>query len=400
MENLIAIVIGTLGGFLLGLAFSYYICFRKLYNDRIVTSLSLIYIFLGLSGVSYGLFVPFTNLVDIPYRLFYIFLATAGLGGLLFTRIIAPSTFTTLVFAVFIVAGAVLFAFAFTPAFMSSNTYDVQPEDLEIRWAFVGMCALAILAPLISSVSIMWLTLRQYGRVISSLALELSVGFLLLSIITPVMAYLGLTEARLATLLLFMIWSFLGVIGLWTLNKKIIAIKRRLQEDVDTNAAIALRDPLTGVYNRSYALEILQQANERLKRISEPFAVCMVDLDNFKHVNDTYGHQVGDQVLIRAADVLTRGCRPYDTVARYGGEEFVAILKNINEHEALRVAERLRKGIEAMSVMAGDKQIKVTATFGVATVDKAYQNIADIITRADEAMYEGKRQGKNRVIRR
>jgi diguanylate cyclase (GGDEF)-like protein len=156
----------------------------------------------------------------------------------------------------------------------------------------------------------------------------------------------------------------------------------------------ALRDSLTGVFNRRF-FEIQYEREFNLaQRRNSSFAVLMLDFDNFKVINDKYTHLVGDSVLKQAADVLCKNLRNFDTVSRYGGEEFVVILPHITEEDAFIVGERLRHKIEKMIV----PEVKsVTVSVGVAVYPNSASNMIDLLKAADKALYRAKREGRNRV---
>jgi diguanylate cyclase (GGDEF)-like protein len=163
-----------------------------------------------------------------------------------------------------------------------------------------------------------------------------------------------------------------------------------------TNAAYM--DKLTGLYNRKYISEVLEVEFKRAKALHSPFSVILFDIDNFKKVNDTYGHDGGDYVLSElGAQVKASGLRERDLAGRYGGEEFMVVLTNSNEGQAHEVAERIRKKIEDHEFMYADQRIPVTVSMGVATLKKDYAESGDIYKASDKALYESKRNGKNKV---
>lgn len=155
-------------------------------------------------------------------------------------------------------------------------------------------------------------------------------------------------------------------------------------------------DALTGVANRRTFQATLEREMSRAARNGEQLTLAMFDIDHFKSLNDTYGHQVGDQVLQKVAAALVEASRDFDTPARYGGEEFAVILPSCSTRESLAVAERLRKSfgdIEGLPVE------KITASSGVATFPTHAGDMDSLIKAADEALYESKRAGRDRVTR-
>jgi diguanylate cyclase (GGDEF)-like protein len=157
---------------------------------------------------------------------------------------------------------------------------------------------------------------------------------------------------------------------------------------------LAETDGLTGLANRRTFETTLERELSRSARSGEPVTLVMVDVDHFKKLNDTYGHQAGDEVLERVAAVLASACRDFDTAARYGGEEFAVILPACSSSESLVVAERLRESIAAIETVTA-----VTASAGVATFPAHGADPEGLIKAADEALYESKRAGRNRVTR-
>jgi diguanylate cyclase (GGDEF)-like protein len=160
----------------------------------------------------------------------------------------------------------------------------------------------------------------------------------------------------------------------------------------------ALVDDLTGLANRRQAERTLDVELTRGNRFGTPVSVALVDLDNFKGVNDVYGHQAGDAVLREVAHALVGALRQFDVAARWGGEEFLLVLPGTDAAGATRVAERLRAAVASRAVpTAGGAVLRVTASFGVASHPPAASR-EELVATADEALYEAKRTGKNRVV--
>ena len=159
-------------------------------------------------------------------------------------------------------------------------------------------------------------------------------------------------------------------------------------------------DALTGLDNRRHLEERLEEQFEHAKRLGEAFAVVMCDLDKFKSVNDTYGHQAGDRVLQQLAEILVTEAREIDRVGRYGGEEFVYILPGAQLDSAATFAERVRRAIEAHTFTFDDQSIGRTGSFGVAGWPHPRLRDCDALVRAaDDALYVAKETGRNRVVR-
>ena len=168
-----------------------------------------------------------------------------------------------------------------------------------------------------------------------------------------------------------------------------------LQDELRARATF---DELTGLLNRATIRERLERAIAHIKRIAQPVSVVLVDLDAFKHINDTHGHPVGDAVLREASRRLAASMRSHDELGRYGGEEFLAVLPGCNLESALEVGERMRHAVEARAFETSAGPIRMTATFGVASADVENSMSVDaIVESADAALYRGKRAGRNRV---
>jgi len=166
---------------------------------------------------------------------------------------------------------------------------------------------------------------------------------------------------------------------------------RRVKEEANV-------DPLTGLRNRRSFERTLSEFFRDFKRFGYPFSVIMMDLDNFKNINDTYGHLAGDKVLKEVGNILRNYLRAKDVPARTGGEEFTIILPGITREEALLVAERLRKVIANHTVDHDDKKIRVTASFGVSEMREGVEAPEDLLREADEKLYRAKKTGKDKVV--
>ncbi|WP_281746437.1 sensor domain-containing diguanylate cyclase [Thermanaerovibrio acidaminovorans] len=159
---------------------------------------------------------------------------------------------------------------------------------------------------------------------------------------------------------------------------------------------LAYVDQLTRVGNRRFLDDTLESILEDLKAHHWPFGVILFDIDRFKSVNDTYGHQWGDRVLQAVASTLSSSIRSFDAVARYGGEEFVVMLRNVDREKLKRDAERLRLLVSATWVTLGDREVNVTVSGG-ATMARPEDTPESLLDRADSLMYRSKEAGRNRI---
>jgi diguanylate cyclase (GGDEF)-like protein len=160
---------------------------------------------------------------------------------------------------------------------------------------------------------------------------------------------------------------------------------------------MAMTDFLTGISNRRNAIDLMHKEVSRYNRSGENFSFIMVDVDNFKNINDIYGHECGDYVLKNMVDLIQGILRKYDMLARWGGEEFLIMLPGTDIFETKIVAEKIRSFIDAQTFNHKERSFGVTITAGVAQY-QVDDDLDSVIRRADEAMYRGKNQGKNCVI--
>ena len=160
---------------------------------------------------------------------------------------------------------------------------------------------------------------------------------------------------------------------------------------------LAIKDPLTGLYNRRYFSEVAEIFQRNKKRYGKKLSVILMDIDNFKKINDTYGHKVGDEVLKALARILKESVRKSDVPVRFGGEEFLLLLPETHLKQATETAERIREKVENTLVSSLEGNIKFTVSIGVAEVSQN-EEIEKAVIRADNALYEAKRSGKNRVV--
>ncbi|MDH3612096.1 MAG: sensor domain-containing diguanylate cyclase [Gammaproteobacteria bacterium] len=165
---------------------------------------------------------------------------------------------------------------------------------------------------------------------------------------------------------------------------------------LDTARRQALLDPLTRVWNRRGGIEMLEMVLQESSSSREQFAVCLVDIDHFKEINDEHGHGTGDQALRKIAASITASVRPEDVVSRHGGDEFLVILRDATPSVCKLVAERICGRIEETRVRTDDGSVAVTVSLGVAVSDPGETLSAEqFVERADKALYQTKRQGRN-----
>ncbi len=173
-----------------------------------------------------------------------------------------------------------------------------------------------------------------------------------------------------------------------------------IKEDIEKRALLekAIKDPLTKLYNRYFFEEEVKNELEKARRYEYPVSVILFDIDEFKKVNDTYGHLVGDEVLKKFAEILRTNTRSTDIAVRYGGEEFILLLPYTSLDEAKKVAERIRKIFKSEVFKTDRGNFSLTVSAGVVCCENGQCSLRELLENVDRAMYEAKRQGKDRVV--
>ena len=183
---------------------------------------------------------------------------------------------------------------------------------------------------------------------------------------------------------------------------RILELEKSLKEAYEEIRVLSITDTLTGCYNRTYMNEYLPKELKRSIRYGHPISLVMVDVDYFKTVNDTYGHQAGDQVLKELVETIRQSIRfEVDWIARYGGEEFIVVFPETDLERAKTLAERLCEEVSNRIILFNKTEIRITASFGVAgfTASDSLKDISHeaMISLADKSLYQAKREGRNRV---
>ena len=182
---------------------------------------------------------------------------------------------------------------------------------------------------------------------------------------------------------------------------------------IEINKELSIRDPLTNAYNRRFLDEILQKEFQKALRYQTKLSIVMLDVDNFKKFNDTYGHRAGDMALQHLSKVVQENIRASDIFARYGGEEFTIVLPETSKEYATEIANRIKDALSSKMFYINSLESKdistlniddiypkyyITASFGVATFDDDAKNLEELIKVADIRLYKAKELGKNRVV--
>jgi diguanylate cyclase (GGDEF)-like protein len=188
----------------------------------------------------------------------------------------------------------------------------------------------------------------------------------------------------------------------------LLASTLSLQTVVDVRRVTMLEqesvtDPLTGIFNRRYMDRRLQEEFARAKDYNMPFSILLLDVDHFKELNDFYGHQGGDQILVSLTRLILNSTRANDVVARYGGDEFMVIASNTHASNASQLSERIRQAIQSRQFeVTGESfehvTVHLTISVGVSSYYEGVESIQSLIQCADQAMYQAKREGRNRTV--
>ncbi|AIO18537.1 Response regulator PleD [Candidatus Izimaplasma bacterium HR1] len=177
-------------------------------------------------------------------------------------------------------------------------------------------------------------------------------------------------------------------------HEKTFSLMKELETQNDKLKELSIKDQLTGVYNRRYFMEVIDSEIKHYDTYKKLFHVMMIDLDDFKKVNDEHGHLFGDEVLRKVAQQINKTTRDYDVISRYGGEEFCVIVSHLNPEDSIVIAERIRLHVENLDLR---NNVKITVSIGVTSFCEGDTN-KKLISRADEALYQAKSQGKNCVV--
>jgi diguanylate cyclase (GGDEF)-like protein len=181
-------------------------------------------------------------------------------------------------------------------------------------------------------------------------------------------------------------------------KQAIEAANRDLQQALQREQLLARTDPLTGTFNRRHFFDVAAHAFAEAKRYRHHLSVMLIDTDNFKTINDRFGHQVGDEILRAVAQCIGSQLRESDIVARYGGEEFIVLLPSSDARESAAVAERIRGTVAALGLQTERGAVAVTVSIGIAEVLPQEGTLDRFVKAADEALYKAKEAGRNCVV--
>lgn len=181
-------------------------------------------------------------------------------------------------------------------------------------------------------------------------------------------------------------------------REELSAVNSNLQKKNEELQQLSITDGLTGLYNRKHIMDLFDLEMTRSKRHDNGLAVLMLDIDHFKTVNDTYGHQVGDRVMQQVAELLDQAVRDCDHVGRYGGEEFLMVLPDISIQDAAVVAERIRQSVARLQCRGEKEKFSVTISIGVSGYPTDGEKTESLLSSADSALYQAKADGRNCVV--
>ncbi|WP_203718513.1 bifunctional diguanylate cyclase/phosphohydrolase [Asanoa siamensis] len=301
-------------------------------------------------------------------------------------------------------AGLVGAGFAVAGVTDAVYAYTIAKQNIDSNWINIGWQVEAVLLGLgaVAAIRRPEPETRQRDRVRDLTAVPLVIAAMSAAglILADRLDGGPITGGTLAILLAL----FAGVLA-----RQLLIIRDRTRLATQLRAALreqerlAITDGLTGVYNRRFFQEMLRIEAERADRADSPLSVILLDLDEFKKVNDGYGHPAGDTVLAQIADRIRGSVRAADIVARYGGEEFGCLLPGVDEEVAIEIAEQIRQSIGRLEVAVGQgRSVKLTSSLGVATAGTRGGHSLDdpdgLVNEADSALYRAKATGRNRVV--
>lgn len=174
-----------------------------------------------------------------------------------------------------------------------------------------------------------------------------------------------------------------------------ISERKRLEEELQNRA---VTDELTGIFNRRHLLELAPGEIKRAMRLKHPLSIALIDIDHFKHLNDTYGHAVGDQVLLAFTKTCQKNIREIDIFARFGGDEFVLVFPATKLDQAFEVVERVRRDLTAHVLEFNGKPVSITISSGISGLVGEAATLDSLLERADQALYRAKAAGRNCVM--
>ncbi len=264
------------------------------------------------------------------------------------------------------------------------SDFYVDENSIQVAYAYVMICSLICVYALLN---------RKQGSNVGDKGMAIIILINAVLLLVNLISFYGLIERgaynQFTTTVFIFIPAYLAGLTIFLFSSYMLDAHQALKIQATT-------DPMTDLYNRRFFLREAKRVLQSAARHQEPICVMMCDIDHFKKINDSFGHEIGDIAIRAFAKVLTKSLRAGDILARYGGEEFVALLPQTSYQQALHVAERMRHETEHLPIATEQGVIRLTASFGVCDVTN-YQKIEVSINQADKAMYQAKSDGRNIV---
>jgi diguanylate cyclase (GGDEF)-like protein len=303
-------------------------------------------------------------------------------------------------------------ALCFYPLIRSGLTARWRDPELslpQILWGCLAAMAAYVAIPDLRPSTMQAMCLIQiFGMVTLSPRASLQAGAFSLALVLAALLLLGshqmLPTRELHAETLKMVMAGVVLVQLTRLSHRFSLVRQQVERDRAALASAveqvrdqAIRDPLTGLYNRRHLLERLERERQRAVHLQRPFCVALLDLDHFKRVNDTYGHAVGDEVLCGLAHTLRSVMRESDVLGRWGGEEFLVLLPDTHANEGVTALNRLRRHLGARALADSAPHLRTTLSAGVA-MHTVHETLEQVIERADRALYTAKSAGRDRCL--
>ena len=272
----------------------------------------------------------------------------------------------------------------------------------QLQWGFIGlvwtMFVFLVLSGIEQGSGILWLyAFPPLVFYISSLRVGAWLSFSGLALVTlfllPLRGLIG-HDYDMDFRALFLLSFAFEVVFCYVLDASRRKVQKRMLSVLCDLDFAARHDGLTELYNRREATHRLHQEYERYQRSKRPFSIILIDIDHFKQLNDTYGHEAGDLALKQVARVLLETSRKVDMISRWGGEEFLILLPDTSQADASSIAQRIRQQMAALTVPYGDARLQVTLSAGLTDIE-GIQDVDELLRVADTLLYDAKAQGRN-----
>jgi len=236
--------------------------------------------------------------------------------------------------------------------------------------------------------------LRKYGLLRTTLGLTVISVVLSVFITVCINSMMGNTEIGIGLPISMIVPAFITPI----FSAQILRLALNLDRAEQRLQVLSTTDDLTQIYNRRYFIEYAERELDRARRYGEVFSIAILDFDNFKLINDTYGHMAGDRMLQEASKIIQKTIRSADVFARYGGDEFILLFPETNETQARECVERIFDEYASARMKIEDSAFELKISLGVATFEGQVADLDDLLKRADYALYQAKKRGGNMYL--